>query len=274
MLERIIAGMDPDAQAAARSFAAFVGTPGWRDKVLQLYAGDVLSPYAWLTEPREHGGARLTPTEPWEAQSFYPMEGVGGYEWAQVRGSRPVPVNALQRRGRAGEWETWMVDDPLHLVGTREAVRRIIAEAPYRTGEVLVAGLGMGLQLFSMAELMRETGRHRFRRVTVCEIDPDVVGLVEPFVAPLRGTGGGRPPALDFEVINCDFYEYLRRAGGDNTRFDAIYWDLAVGNPEETRGDFVRGCAECDRHAPGVPLFQFGLRPEGAARKFAPGVPA
>jgi hypothetical protein len=269
-------GLDPDHAATIRSFADFIGSPGWERKVLQLYARDVVSPYADLTEPAEHGNARLTPGDAWEAQNFYPMEGLGGYEWAQVRGSCPIPVVSLQRRTRKGRpFETWMVDDPTHLVGTKAAVRRVIDEAPYRTGRVLVAGLGMGLQLHAMAELMHETGRQRFREVTVVEIDPDVIALVEPRLRPLksRGADGQQVPRVDFHTVNADFYEYLRtsatvRQGG----FDAIYWDLAVGNPEQTHGDFARGCASCDKYAPGVPLFQFGLRPEGKPRKYAPGV--
>lgn len=263
LLESIITGggVDPEAADVARAFAAFVAQPGWQSRLLRISARQHRSPYDGFRGTSTTGKARLTRGDGWAPGEYFSMEGIDGYEFAQVTGAREIPVVNLQRR-RGDRWETWMVDDPLHVRGTRALVDRIVAEAPRRTGEVLVAGLGMGLQLHAMA---RRGVQGRFRRVTVVEIDPDVVALVNPHLARLKRSSADTV-ALDFQIVRADFYDYLRRT--DAARFDAVYWDLAVGTPAETRADFARGCAECDAHAPGVPLFQFGLRPDGAPRKY------
>lgn len=182
---------------------------------------------------RQHGAARLRADT--YAKGIYPMEGIGGYEYVHVRGPGRMPVAVLQRRTPQGGWKTWMVDDPLHWDGMRE---RVMDLPP---GRLLVAGLGLGLFAHHLME------RPDITAIDVIEIDPDVIGLIEPTL----------PDDPRRRIVNADFYRYIRE---QQPQHDAVLWDLAVGGPEETRGDFYRALGEVTMHMPGAVLSCFGLR--------------
>lgn len=163
----------------------------------------------------------------------YHNEGIGGFEFWRTGAWLPV-VALQQKHGR--RWKTWMVDDPVHWDGMREAVSDLPA------GRVLVAGLGLGLMLHHMKE------QPRFERITVVELNPDVVELILPTL----------PEDDRVEIVVGDFYEFLQDANG---KYDSVLWDLAVGTPEQTFADLVGAQALVRMFMGGsVPLVQFGLR--------------
>ena len=184
---------------------------------------------------QEHGGARLKPGV-YTRSGYYHMEGTCGYEFFQVYGGR-LPVMALQRRAPGRKrWKTWMVDDPLHWHGMRE----LVSDLP--PGRLLVAGLGLGLFAHHLMQ------RPDITEITVVEIDLDVILLIEPTL----------PADPRRTIVLADYYEYIE--SGLAGRPDAVLWDLAVGNQEQTHPDFVQGQVYTAVYLTGVPLFCFGLR--------------
>lgn len=183
---------------------------------------------------RECGGARLKPV-PYRRGGYWHMEGTGGYEFYTIR-RRGLTVTSLQRRvpGRR-RWQTWMVDDPLHW----NAMREIVMDLP--PGRLLVAGLGLGLFAHHLQE------RPDITDIEVVEIDPDVISLVTPTL----------PTDPRLRIVEGDYYARI-----DNTDDvpDAVLWDLAVGDQEQTLPDFQKAMILTTVYLPGTPLFCFGLR--------------
>jgi len=177
----------------------------------------------------------------------YYMEGVKGHEYYRTTSGWLPVVGLQQRQGR--RWETWMVDDPLHWYGIGEAVDDL------PDGRILVAGLGLGLMLHHMAT------QPRFTRITVVEVNPDVIALIAPLA----------PKDDRIQIIEADFYRYIESITPAD--IEGVFWDLAVGTPQETWPSMLRGSVLCDIHLPGVPVVQFGKRkqprnePRRAARK-------
>ena len=209
--------------------------------ILNVYGDQWRTPLTGATG--EHGKARLVSAT--YARGYYPMERVGGHEYYRVRRER-LPVTLLQRHGTLGGehhpdgWATWMVDDPVHWFGMGERVAQL------QPGRILVAGLGLGLMLHHAA------GRADLTTIEVRELDPDVIELVSPLL----------PVDPRVSVVQGDFYERLEElAGGPREAWpDAILWDLAVGNAEQTGGDMLYARAAVQTLLPGVPLHRFGLR--------------
>lgn len=182
--------------------------------------------------PAVSGTARLKRVN---YRGLYNSEGVGGFEFYQTTGWMPV-VGLQQRAGRA--WKTWMVDDPVHWDGMREAVEDLPG------GRVLVAGLGLGLFLHHMKT------DERFTEIVVVEANPDVVGLMRPTL----------PDDPRVAIVVDDFYGYVWNGGRfRHDNFDCVLWDLAVGTPDQTRQEFLKGRAMATLCV-GAPLVQFGLK--------------
>lgn len=202
------------------------------DSVRKIVARDWRTPltgkqYQW-------GNARLRQST--SGKGYYRMEGIEGFELYEIIGPGRMPVTQLQRRDGA-RWKTWMVDDPLHWYGMRERVMSLPA------GRLLVAGLGLGLFAHHLME------RPDITEVVVVEIDEDVANLIKPSL----------PDHLSLSVVVGDFYDFLKTGTGI-WKPDAVLWDLAVGQVNETRADFYRSLAEVNAALPGVHLSQFGLR--------------
>lgn len=144
---------------------------------------------------------------------YYRMEGVLGHELFKVE--REIVVRSLQRRGSvggtpiAGDWQEWMVDDPLHWYGMRERVM----ELP--PGRLWIAGLGMGLMLHHLID------RPDVTEITVVELDADVIDLMGPTTP--------RDPRVT--IVNDDWYAFIER---DQPKPDGVLWDLSVGKEEST----------------------------------------
>jgi spermidine synthase len=177
------------------------------------------------------GGARLVRRN---YQGIYHYEGTQGHEFYRTK--HRLKVTALQRRNPSGVWKTWMVDDPLHWHGMEEAVSDLPA------GRIVVAGLGLGLMLHH-AFVQR-----RFTRLTVVDIDKDVIDLIRPTL----------PDDRRVEIVCGNFYDHIK----GSKDYDGILWDLAVGKQHETFGAMVYAQVQCEVELPGVPLVMFGRRRE------------
>lgn len=164
-------------------------------------------------------------------RGVYHYEGVEGYEFYQTKGWLPV-IGLQQKHGR--HWHTWMVDDPLHWNGMRESV----SDLP--SGQIYVAGLGLGLMLHHMSV------EPRFTDITVVEQNPDVVELIRPTL----------PDDSRVRIVTDNFYRFIQ----EHPVPDGILWDLAVGKPHETALEMFKGRVLIELAYDSVPLVQFGIR--------------
>lgn len=180
--------------------------------------------------PRSVPGAELRLTQ--YKRGVYNMEGIGGYQYWQTRTRLPV---ASLRVSEEGEWRAWMVDDPLHWYGMREAVERL------PTGTVACAGLGLGLMLHHLRD------RDDVTQITVVERSQAVVDLISPTL----------PEDARVKIVVGDFYDHVQR----NPAPDGVLWDLAVGEQEQTRPQVIVGQAYVGAFWPTTELVQFGLKP-------------
>jgi hypothetical protein len=190
---------------------------------------------AAAAEGRRVGGARLVQTH---YRGLYAADQVGDLDYYYA--PHWLPVSDLQRRsGLRGGWRTWMVDDPKHWYGMKERADALPG------GRILCAGLGLGLMLWHL------TARADVSQIDVCEIDPDVIALMKPLI----------PDDSRIVLINEDYYRHIEWLNLHGQRPDAVLWDLAVGEPEETRDDLTRGYVMTKALlGPDVPLARFGLR--------------
>lgn len=99
---------------------------------------------------------------------------------------------------------TWMSDTDMEQRTNREAVR-------LATGNVLVAGLGIGLMVLPALT------KPDVRKVTVVERSSDVIDLV---AQPLADAAG--PDAWKLKVVEADIFDW--KANGE--RFDLIWFDI------------------------------------------------
>lgn len=190
---------------------------------------------------RREGRARLRESYYGRNQRHH-LHGVhGAATYKVVDGSMPVmELQILDQR----RWQTWMVDDPLHWFGMEEKVEDL------PSGDVLVAGLGLGLMLHHMSNRRPDLGR-----ITVVERSPDVVKLIRPTL----------PDDDRVEIVVADFYDHLERVTDPPA---SVLWDLAVGagDDPEVRRDFLVAKVRVAVALPGVPLFMFGTVDRGPVR--------
>lgn len=141
-------------------------------------------------------------------RGHYRMYGLDGHLLFEA--TKPLVVTTLQE-WRGKRWHQWMVDDPPHWRAMQK-----YAEAFY--GDVLVAGLGLGLFWHAIAQ------NPRVRSLTVVELSQDVISLVGPLV-----------PECPFRValVQGDFWEYLPNA--KKIDWDWIMVDLWVARGAEQK---------------------------------------
>lgn len=137
-------------------------------------------------------------------KGYYHMYGVYGYIFFKAK--KPLTITTLQER-RKGKWEDWMVDDPPHYYAME-------IYGKYAEGNVLVAGLGLGMLVKELAKNPKVT------KITVIENSSDMVGLVSPKL----------PKDERIEIVLGDFYKYVSQ---DKESRDHIIVDLWVTDCEE-----------------------------------------
>jgi len=119
------------------------------------------------------------------------------------------------RRASEGPWHTWMVDDPPHwraMKGYAQAAR----------GHVLVAGLGLGLVLWALAD------NPTVESITVVERSHDVISLVAPLLNPYIASRTPKAPTLRIE--QADFTEFVNRVPDTDPGWDTVIVDLWVAH--------------------------------------------
>lgn len=125
----------------------------------------------------------------------YLMEGVKGYTFFEVE--KKIRITILKINGKQV-----MVDDPLHWIGMEEL-------AKHSTGNVCVAGLGLGLIVHHLIK------NPNVSSIEVFEINKDVIELISPLL----------PKDKRIKIINDDFFKEPFR----EKHYDTIIIDLWVG---------------------------------------------
>lgn len=105
----------------------------------------------------------------------------------------------------------WMSDLPQEVYQMREPLAQAY-------GRVLIGGLGLGV----VSHLMMQ--QQKVDWVTTCELQPDVIALVNPYISN-RGV-----------VICADLFEYVAEHIGT---FDYAFFDIWAGTGETTWKDYV-----------------------------------
>jgi len=176
---------------------------------LVLRLDDFETPYTSIPE-KQSDFVRLKKTR--YARGYYRMEGVRGYELFHLK--KPIQVTRLEVKDFDGRWKTLMVDDPMHWLGMGELAEQA------NPGSVLVAGLGMGLILHHLAK------RKDISKITVVEIDPEVIKFVRPYI----------PKDERIEIIEDNFFSYVTWNPSDEFNTVIIdLWVLKEGDAKERR---------------------------------------
>jgi hypothetical protein len=92
-----------------------------------------------------------------------------------LRLTRDTTVRLLEAL-QGGAWRAMMADHPAEMYALAEAIH-------YAKGHVLVGGLGLG---YAAAQMAR---RPAVTRLTVVELEPDVVALAAPYLPPEKPVG-------------------------------------------------------------------------------------
>jgi hypothetical protein len=170
---------------------------------------------------RSYGRARITRT--YYGKGAYHMDGIGGYDYYEVKDS--IPITSLRLGG-----VEWMVDDPPHWLGLQLIAREC-------RGRVLCVGLGLGLIVFALR------GNSAVSEVAVLEKEEEIIRLIAPLLPPCK-------------VLRGDFWRFARFH-----EYDTIFVDIWSGY--ETRPkvlEMKRALALLRERAPHAAAYLWGLR--------------
>lgn len=149
----------------------------------------------WVTPATSYPDSRVGRARidhPPYKRGYYEAYGLRGIQVYRV--AKPIPICRL-RIGR----KTWMVDDPAHWWAMQD-------HANFYHGDVLVAGLGLGLIVHTL------NANSAVKKIVVVEQERDVIDLVLPHL-----------PKEKLEVVHGDFWKYDGAA-------DGVFYDLFVGD--------------------------------------------
>ena len=135
---------------------------------------------------------------------------------------KPITVTALKIENK-----TVMVDDIPHYFG-------MVNHAKYYSGTVLVAGLGLGLIVHTLAQ------NPKVDRIVVVERSQDVIDLIGPLI-----------PTQNLEIVHADWYEY-----NPDFRPDGVFYDLFVGEGRQLIGAFLKEMITMRERFPSANVFR------------------
>lgn len=127
------------------------------------------------------------------------------------------------RMVRAGEYTRLIVGGNTMMSDTPYEINDQRAIISYAKNHVLINGLGLGIT----AELC--LNKPEVSKVTVVELNPDVIKLVSPYLTAKYGER--------IEIIQADAFEYKPRKG---SRFGAVWHDIWLGICEDNLPDMHR----------------------------------
>jgi len=155
-------------------------------------------------EEREVGNFRLKKGK-YSRGGMYPYWGMDGYLFFKCVNTAPIMM--LQEKVK-NRWGQWMVDDP-----PQQRAMEIYCKAA--KGEVLCAGLGLGLMLHELAKNKKVT------HVVTVERSQEVIDLVWDYC-----------PYNSMTLVVDDFWEFVEKS---DTQWDMILVDLWVSSCKEDK---------------------------------------
>lgn len=159
----------------------------------------------WTTPARAYPEKRVGKAEVRRVTykaGFYRCYGVNKYDLFQL--PHDAYITTLRIWGKAHS-KTWMVDDPPHWWAMENLAKN-------SSGNVLVAGLGLGLVLHALA------ANDKVKRIVVVEREPDVIKLIEPFL----------PKDSRREIVLGDFHDFINPEMTECFDWNHIIVDLWV----------------------------------------------
>ncbi len=141
-------------------------------------------------------------------RGHYYMYGIDDYLLFHTR--HDLKITTLQEL-RGKRWHQWMVDDPPHW-------RAMEIYAEHSEGDVLCAGLGLGLIVHALAR------NPKVASITVVEQSQDVIDLISPHL----------PTDKHITIVKDDWYGIYRRA---EHRWGGIIVDIWVANGAAEKQD-------------------------------------
>lgn len=141
---------------------------------------------------------------------IYPYWGIDSYVYYELK--RKLPLTTLQLQEGARGWKTWMVDDPPQWRSMQK-----FAEAA--TGNVLVAGLGLGLVVHALDANINVKG------VTIVERNTDVINLITPLLPHDRFNRR--------RFVVSDFMAFIHDA--QDSQYDHIIVDIWVSSNRDDK---------------------------------------
>lgn len=153
---------------------------------------------------RCHGQFRISRRR--YVRGWYEMYGIDGHLLYEA--VKPLMITELQEL-RGKRWKTWMVDDPPHW-----RAMEMYAEAAY--GNVLVAGLGLGLIVHALAK------NKKVKYVCLVEKSADVIKLVYEHTPDAAWSR--------YSLVTADFWEFVKSHEVTKTEWDWVIVDLWVAN--------------------------------------------
>jgi hypothetical protein len=147
-----------------------------------------------------------------------------------VHVTRRIKVTTLEIDGNV-----WMVDDCPHSWATLDHARHYY-------GHVLVAGLGLGLIVWALQNTVAVD------RITVVEVEPDVINLVGPLLSTHKR----------LKIIRADWFRYSPRF-----KPDGVFFDLFVGDGHTLLPSAIRAMIELrQRFGGSIPIRIHGFPTE------------
>ena len=178
---------------------------------------------ATLYSRKKLGTARITNMR--YKRGIYEMYGVpapDGIRYKYYCLMTPITVTALKIENK-----TVMVDDIPHYFG-------MVNHAKYYSGTVLVAGLGLGLIVHTLAQ------NPKVDRIVVVERSQDVIDLIGPLI-----------PTQNLEIVHADWYKY-----NPDFRPDGVFYDLFVGEGRQLIGAFLKEMITMRERFPSANVFR------------------
>ncbi len=155
----------------------------------------------------ERGNARVIIES--QPPGYYRFKEMWG-GWITYEALDTFYYTSLQDRDPAGEWKTWMTDQPQWWF----AMDDIAQES--RGGHYLIGGLGLGIIVHQLARRP-----NKVKTITIVEKSQDVIDLVLPHL----------PDPFHMSVIQDDFWEWADpERSGSLPNYDVIITDMWRGD--------------------------------------------
>lgn len=195
-----------------------------------LYPGFILPIWDWITPaariPEQSAGDFRIIKRAVKAGTTWPMCKTMGYDYCIFMNNAALTL--LQENKSGDQWKDWMVNSPYEWYAMGEYAMRTIPS------NVLIGGLGLALILHHL------TLRKELEKITVIELNKDVIQMVSPYV----------PNDNRIEIIHGDFFKAVPKLCSEGREFNTIIVDIWAGEDYECKEDFKNSWMLLNKYYP------------------------